>query len=50
MSLLLWVNGGGATHGFEEYRAWLAEADFVQVRQVNERRLVAVKVDAHAGG
>lgn len=50
VSLLLWVNGGGATHGFEEYRAWLAEADFVQVRQVNERRLVAVKVDAHAGG
>jgi hypothetical protein len=44
-SLLLWVHAGGGTHSFEQYRAWLAEAGFAQVRQVSERRLVAVKGD-----
>ena len=42
-SLLLWVNGGGATHSFERYRAWLTEAGFGQVSQVSERRLAASK-------
>lgn len=42
-SLLLWVNGGGGTHGFEQYRTWLAEAGYAQVRQVSERRLAAVR-------
>lgn len=41
-SLLLWTHSGGATHSFADYRAWLAEADFAEVKQVSERRLVAV--------
>jgi SAM-dependent methyltransferase len=41
VSLLLWVNGGGGTHSFEQYRAWLDEAGFAQVRQVGERWLAA---------
>lgn len=42
-SLLLWVNGGGGTHSFEQYRDWLAEAGFDGVRAVSERRLAAIK-------
>jgi SAM-dependent methyltransferase len=42
VSLLLWANGGGATHGFEAYRAWLEQAGFAQVRQLGERWLAAV--------
>jgi SAM-dependent methyltransferase len=42
-SLLLWVNGGGGTHGFEQYRAWLEETGFVRVRQLSERWLAAVR-------
>ena len=41
--LLLWVNGGGATHTFEEYRAWLEEVGLTQVRQLSERWAAAVK-------
>ena len=43
VSLLLWVNGGGGTHGFEQYRAWLEAVGFAQVRQLRERWLAAVK-------
>lgn len=43
VSLLLWVNGGGGTHRFEQYRAWLAEAGFTEVRQLSERWLAAVR-------
>ena len=42
--LLLWANGGEA-HGFEEYRAWLADAGFAQIRQLGERRLMAGKAE-----
>ncbi len=42
VSLLLWANGGGGTHGFDEYRAWLEQAGFAQVRQLSERWLAAV--------
>jgi SAM-dependent methyltransferase len=41
VSLLLWANGGGGTHGFEMYRAWLEQAGFVQVRPLSERWLAA---------
>lgn len=41
VSLLLWTNGGGGTHGFEEYCVWLEEAGFAQVRQLSERWAVA---------
>jgi SAM-dependent methyltransferase len=41
-ALLLWANGGGGTHSFEAYRAWLAEAGFGQVRQLSERWLMAI--------
>ena len=43
VSLLLWVNGGGGTHGFAHYHAWLKQADFVQVRPLSERWLAAVR-------
>jgi hypothetical protein len=43
VSLLLWANGGGATHGFEAYRGWLEEAGFGQVRPLSERWLAAVR-------
>lgn len=42
VALLLWANGGGGTHGFEEYRAWLVAAGFAEVRQLSERWLAAV--------
>lgn len=42
-SLLLWTNGGGGAHSFEQYRGWLEDANFAQVRQVSERRLTARK-------
>jgi len=43
VSLLLWANGGGGTHSFDEYRAWLEQAGFGQVRQLSERWLAAVR-------
>jgi ubiquinone/menaquinone biosynthesis C-methylase UbiE len=43
VSLLLWVNGGGGTHGFEAYRVWLEQAGFGQIRQSSERWVVAVR-------
>ncbi len=43
VSLLLWANSGGGTHGFEQYRAWLEQAGFTDVRQLSERWLAAVK-------
>ena len=43
VSLLLWVNGGGGTHSFEQYRAWLEGVGFAQVDQLSERWLAAVK-------
>lgn len=46
VSLLLWVNGGGATHSFERYRAWLTAVGFGQVSQVSERRLAASKASS----
>jgi SAM-dependent methyltransferase len=45
VSLLLWANGGGAAHGFEEYRAWLEEAGFAPIRQLGERWVAAVKAE-----
>lgn len=44
VSLLLWANSGGATHGFAEYRAWLEQAGFGQVRQLSERWLAAARL------
>jgi SAM-dependent methyltransferase len=41
VSLLLWANGGGGTHSFVEYRAWLEQAGFAQVRSLSERWLAA---------
>jgi len=43
ISLLLWANGGGATHSFEEYRAWLEQAGFGVVSRLSERAIAAVK-------
>lgn len=43
VSLLLWVNGGGGTHSFEQYRGWLEGVGFAQVDQLSERWLAAVK-------
>ncbi len=43
VSLLLWANGGGGTHSFEKYCAWLEVAGFGQVRSLSERWLAAVK-------
>lgn len=43
VSLLLWTNGGGGTHSFDDYLNWLVQVGFGQVRQVGERWLVAVK-------
>ncbi len=42
-SLLLWANGGGGAHGFDDYRAWLRQAGFAQIRPLSERWLAAVK-------
>lgn len=43
VSLLLWANGGGGAHEFDEYRAWLEQAGFAQVRQLSERWLAAAR-------
>lgn len=43
VSLLLWANGGGGTHSFDEYRVWLEESGFTEVRQLSERWLAAVR-------
>ncbi len=43
MTLLLWANGGGATHSFEVYRAWLSDSGFRQIKQLSERWMVAIK-------
>jgi hypothetical protein len=40
-SLLLWANGGGETHPFEAYRAWLEDAGFGSIRSASERWLAA---------
>ena len=37
VSLLLWANGGGGTHTFDEYRAWLEMFGFTHVRKLSER-------------
>lgn len=39
VSLLLWVNGGGGAHDFEQYCAWLEAVGFAQVRPLSERWL-----------
>lgn len=41
ISLLLWANGGGGTHAFEEYCGWLASAGFEQARGLSDRWLAA---------
>jgi hypothetical protein len=46
LTLMLWANSKGAAHSFETYRGWLGEAGFRQIRQLSERWLVAVKIDA----
>jgi SAM-dependent methyltransferase len=46
LTLMLWANSHGAAHPFETYRGWLDDAGFRQIRQLSERWLVAVKVDA----
>jgi 2-polyprenyl-3-methyl-5-hydroxy-6-metoxy-1,4-benzoquinol methylase len=43
VSLLLWVNGGGATHTFDEYRAWLQQAGFGAVSRPSERSIAATR-------
>jgi SAM-dependent methyltransferase len=43
VSLLLWANGGGGAHSFDQYRAWLEQAGFVQVRSLSDRWLAAVR-------
>ncbi len=45
VSLLLWANSGGATHSFDEYRAWLEQAGFGQIRQSSDRWLTATKAN-----
>jgi SAM-dependent methyltransferase len=47
LTLMLWANSGGAAHSFETYRGWLADAGFRQIRQLSERWLVAVKINAN---
>jgi 2-polyprenyl-3-methyl-5-hydroxy-6-metoxy-1,4-benzoquinol methylase len=46
LTLLLWANSDGAAHSFETYLGWLGDAGFRQIRQLSERWLVAVKIDA----
>ncbi len=43
VSLLLWANGGGATHRFEEYHAWLQQAGFGAVSRLSERSIAAIQ-------
>jgi ubiquinone/menaquinone biosynthesis C-methylase UbiE len=43
MTLFLWANGGGATHSFEMYRAWLSDSGFRHIKQLSERWVVAIK-------
>jgi cyclopropane fatty-acyl-phospholipid synthase-like methyltransferase len=43
LTLVLWANGGGASHSFEAYRAWLQDAGFGQVRQMSERWLCTTR-------
>lgn len=43
VSLLLWVNAGGGTHSFKQYRTWLEAVGFAQVRPLSERWLAAIK-------
>jgi cyclopropane fatty-acyl-phospholipid synthase-like methyltransferase len=47
LTLMLWANSDGAAHSFETYRGWLGDAGFRQTRQLSERWLVAVKIDAN---
>jgi SAM-dependent methyltransferase len=47
LTLMLWANSDGAAHSFETYRGWLGDAGFPQIRQLSERWLVAVKIDAN---
>lgn len=41
LSLALWANSGGRAYAFEEYRAWLLDAGFVEVNQLSPRLLMA---------
>jgi hypothetical protein len=46
---MLWANGGGETHGFDEYAAWLQAAGLTQVAKLSERWLCAIRVGGEAG-
>ena len=46
LTLMLWANSDGAAHSFETYQGWLGDAGFPQIRQLSERWVVAVKIDA----
>lgn len=41
LSLLLWAGGGSRVHAFEDYRDWLSDAGFRDVRRPGERWLAA---------
>ena len=41
--LLSWAESGGAAHSFTDYRKWLEDAGFEQVKQLGERWLSAIK-------
>lgn len=43
--MLLWTNGGGATHSLEKHRACLEKAGFAQVGPLSEHRLAAVQCE-----
>jgi hypothetical protein len=42
-TVLLWALSGGATHPFTDYRNWVEEAGFSQVKQIGEKWLSATK-------
>jgi hypothetical protein len=44
VNLVTWGVSGGSAHRFADYRAWLEQAGFGEVRQLSERWLVAHKV------